>query len=314
MLTYLPINLIYCSTIIAWLGTLGSSLHSPLPSLVNHTTTTFNLDENRTNRESVDNRKRMIRFESYGSPSDGYYFRSRHYPSHSRFLSNPSIYESTEFPTTRSQKSKPIVFPTSSPIWSTPSTVTNPPVTQPQARPKVLLPDLDENGVPKCVKNPDDTFCENVDNYPRVDLRSDYGLNLDEFRDIFGVKEIDARKSYFDDDSADERICGGPRKIVFPKMAKTQSKRWVYIVNDDDNFKQSVVTEICSRAGKPCAYLEDDNLPAGLSSQCRQKYARARLMALHPTEQRTYPEYFEFPSCCACYIKNPYGDRSKFRQ
>ncbi|XP_053214605.1 protein spaetzle-like [Panonychus citri] len=219
--------------------------------------------------------------------------RSEVYQTNSRFLMNSS--------------SKPIVFPTSSPLPAFDH--------QPQARPKVLLPDLNENGVPKCVKQPDDTFCEQVDNYPRVDLRSDFGLNLDEFRDIFGeVKEIDARKSYFDDDSADERICGGPRKIVFPKMAKTQSKRWVYIVNDDENFRQSVVTEICSRPGKPCAYLEDDNLPAGLSSQCRQKYARARLMALHPTEQRTYPEYFEFPSCCACYIKNPYNDRGKFRQ
>lgn len=62
---------------------------------------------------------------------------------------------------------------------------------------------------------------------------------------MFGVKSIDARKSYVDDDYFGERICDGLRKIVYPKMAKNQAKRWVYIVNDDSDFRQHVVAEIC---------------------------------------------------------------------
>src|SRR5699024_8445328 len=34
-----------------------------------------------------------------------------------------------------------------------------------------------------------------------------------------------------------------------------------------------------------------------------QKYSYKRLLALHPTEKRTYPDSFKFPSCCSCYVK-----------
>lgn len=77
---------------------------------------------------------------------------------------------------------------------------------------------------------------------------------MEEFRDMFGsseLKGIDARKSYdrnhhsSDDDYYGERICDGIRKIIYPKMAKNDNKRWVYIVNDESEFRQHVVTEIC---------------------------------------------------------------------
>lgn len=54
----------------------------------------------------------------------------------------------------------------------------------------------------------------------------------------------------------------------------------------------------------------------GMYSRCKQKYSYKRLLALHPTEKRTYPEAFKFPSCCSCYIKyhDDYVGRSNFRK
>lgn len=34
-------------------------------------------------------------------------------------------------------------------------------------RPNILLPKLEQTGRPSCLTTPDDTFCENVDNYPK---------------------------------------------------------------------------------------------------------------------------------------------------
>ena len=51
-------------------------------------------------------------------------------------------------------------------------------------------------------------------------------------------------------------------------------------------------------------------------SICKQKYSYKRLLALHPTEKRTYPDAFKFPSCCSCYIKylDDYLGRSNSRK
>ncbi|CAG2175608.1 unnamed protein product, partial [Oppiella nova] len=38
----------------------------------------------------------------------------------------------------------------------------------PSARSKVLLPDLDSKGRPTCLSSPDDTYCESVQNYPKI--------------------------------------------------------------------------------------------------------------------------------------------------
>lgn len=68
------------------------------------------------------------------------------------------------------------------------------------------------------------------------------------------------------------------------------------------------------KPGKPCSHLE--NMPMGMYSRCKQKYSYKRLLALHPTEKRTYPDAFKFPSCCSCYIKylDDYLGRSNSRK
>lgn len=68
------------------------------------------------------------------------------------------------------------------------------------------------------------------------------------------------------------------------------------------------------KPGKSCAYL-DQNLPPGMYSRCKQGYSYKKLLALHPTEKRTYSDSFKFPSCCSCYIKfDDIMTRSGFRK
>ncbi|XP_054168153.1 protein spaetzle 5-like [Oppia nitens] len=167
-------------------------------------------------------------------------------------------------------------------------------------RSKVLLPNLDSKGRPTCLTNPDDTYCEIVPNYPNKTLKQEIEFSPIEFLEIFGNK-IDGRKSYIDDDLSEVRVCRRIPKVIYPQMAKNQANQWIYVVNEVE-YIQAVVAEICESDGKSCAYL-DQNLPPGMYSRCRQKYSYKRLLALHPTEKRTYSDKFKFPSCCACYVK-----------
>ncbi|RWS27985.1 Protein spaetzle-like protein [Leptotrombidium deliense] len=167
--------------------------------------------------------------------------------------------------------------------------------------------DLDEKGKPLCLSSPNDTFCENVQNYPIIDFRNEIGMSIDEFKNIFGDKEdeeIVSRKSYIDDDLGEERVCKRRQRLVYPKMARNTDSKWVYIVNDE-SYTQAIVSEICEDEGKPCSYFEN-NLPAGISSRCVQKYSSKRLLALN-ADKKTYVDKFEFPSCCACYVKTSFG-------
>lgn len=184
---------------------------------------------------------------------------------------------------------------------------------QPQ-RPNVLLPKLEASGRPSCVQTPDDTFCEVVDNYPnKTSIKSEIDLSPQQFNDIFGSKEIDGRKSYADSETDEESVCRKVPRVIYPQMAKNQANQWVYVVNEVE-YTQAVVAEICEKPGKPCTHLE--NMPMGMYSRCKQKYSYKRLLALHPTEKRTYPDAFKFPSCCSCYIKylDDYLGRSNFRK
>lgn len=171
-------------------------------------------------------------------------------------------------------------------------------------RSQVLIPQIDpSSGKPSCVSSREETFCESVNNYPKIDLKKDIKMSLSDFREIFGSESIEGRKTYQDDDDVvEERVCRRIPKIVYPQMARNQASQWRYIVNDVE-YVQAVVSEICEREGRPCSYM--DNLPEGTYSRCRQKYSYKKLLAIHPTEQKTYMDTFSFPSCCACYVKGP---------
>ena len=173
-------------------------------------------------------------------------------------------------------------------------------------RNKILVPDLDPlTGKPRCLSDPSDTYCETVSEYPKNVAKTEISMSTNEFREIFGADTIEGRKSYADDSDAsdEERVCKRIPKIIYPQMGRNQQNQWVYIVNDVE-YTQAVISEVCEKEGKSCLYL-DHNLPAGVYSRCRQKFSYKRLLAIHPTEKKTYTDTFQFPSCCACYVKGP---------
>ena len=133
----------------------------------------------------------------------------------------------------------------------------------------------------------------------RNTTREDIGISPEEYNELFGSKEIDGRQSATNDDDG-EPVCGRVQRIIFPQMAKTQSNQWLYVVNEVA-YTQAVTVDICEKPGQPCAHM--NNLPHGMFSRCKQQFAFKKMLALHPTEKRTYPEVFKFPSCCTCYVE-----------
>jgi len=165
---------------------------------------------------------------------------------------------------------------------------------------------LAPSGTPDCANSSHATFCESVSSYPERILRKEVKLSPIEFREFFGQISIDGRKSYADDETTEEKICRQVTKFIYPRLAKNKDNVWVYVVNDLQEYPQSVIIELCESEGEACRFI-DDKLPLGEYSHCRQKYSTKKLLAIHPTEKRTYAETFRFPSCCACYIKRPSG-------
>lgn len=79
----------------------------------------------------------------------------------------------------------------------------------------------------------------------RAELKKDIHLSPIEFRELFGVKEIDGRKMYQDEEDVnEERVCRRTPKVIYPQMARNQAKQWVYVVNDVE-YIQAVVSEVC---------------------------------------------------------------------
>jgi len=79
----------------------------------------------------------------------------------------------------------------------------------------------------------------------RINFEDELKLNLNDFVDVYGVKGVDARKSFSDEDSSEEKVCRSSTRLIFPKLAKSQSKKWLYIVNDELDYRQQVVAEVC---------------------------------------------------------------------
>jgi hypothetical protein len=78
----------------------------------------------------------------------------------------------------------------------------------------------------------------------RLDLKKEVKLSMTQFREFFGSTSIDGRKSYGDDDSSEERVCGRIPKVIYPQMARNNANQWVYVVNDVE-YIQAVVAEVC---------------------------------------------------------------------
>jgi len=99
-------------------------------------------------------------------------------------------------------------------------------------------------------------------------------------------------------------VCVAHESFIYPKTAKNIAEEWRFVVNvedennSDDNFRQAVRIERCSREGESC----DINTVRGIKTVCRQKYSEKKLVAISP-EGEKYVDTFRLPSCCICYKK-----------
>jgi len=80
--------------------------------------------------------------------------------------------------------------------------------------------------------------------YSRTIVKNEIDFTPQQFNDIFGLKEIDGRKSYVEDDENEESVCRKVPRVIYPQMAKNQANQWVYVVNEVE-YTQAVVAEIC---------------------------------------------------------------------
>lgn len=69
-----------------------------------------------------------------------------------------------------------------------------------------------------------------------------------ELRSLFNFnEEIDSRKSLESSFNEDEQpLCRYEHKIVFPKVAMNKENKWLFVVNDDNEFRQSITSEVCA--------------------------------------------------------------------
>lgn len=166
-----------------------------------------------------------------------------------------------------------------------------------------------------------DSFCEDVDDYPIDEIREALKTRSDEYKDLFnsidtiiGPDEgLTERKMYNDESDLglEESICRSVSRIIYPKKAKNRNNRWMYVVNDVE-FTQVINAEICESDGGQCKYL-DYNLPPGMQSTCKQKYAYKKLLAMTQKGERMVADVFQFPSCCSCFVKNTIESRNIFK-
>ncbi|KAB0793956.1 hypothetical protein PPYR_13576 [Photinus pyralis] len=99
-------------------------------------------------------------------------------------------------------------------------------------------------------------------------------------------------------DEEDETLCPVITHTVYPKTIKNENDTERYIINIDEH-KQGLVFETCVEKAK-CKFY--NIFPAIYTSQCSQRYARRRLVALEE-DGKPATDTFVVPSCCVCTVK-----------
>ncbi|XP_050037943.2 protein spaetzle-like [Dermacentor andersoni] len=181
-----------------------------------------------------------------------------------------------------------------------PPVTTGRPVVHPT--PVEQRPPLDARGMPACAapRSGDIAYCVEDDSYPvqivRTVIRS---LNVNMSDEVVEERGLPSHE-----DGIDQNVCPSRIKTIFPKTARSAEGEWLYVINDV-TYVQAIIVEVCVHEDSPCDFAVHSGLPSGYTSECEQKFALRKLLALHPTEEKAYGETFRFPSCCVCYIRSP---------
>ncbi|XP_031784890.1 protein spaetzle [Nasonia vitripennis] len=154
------------------------------------------------------------------------------------------------------------------------------------------------------------TFCENTPNYPKeylqAALRTNKDLKFFSSDDLVLPDVLVHRVNALPDDDAP--LCEATEKVVYPKVAQSKDKEWLFVVNQE-GFSQGVRVETCGKENNACNLIE--GFAEGYKTVCKQKYIYRQLVALSTIGQLK-PEKFRFPASCCCHIKftgNPLGLR-----
>lgn len=98
---------------------------------------------------------------------------------------------------------------------------------------------------PKCAA--DNTFCESIETYPYQHLK-ELLRKSNVPKALFGVDEASDEVTNRLDDPGEKFICDSIERTVFPKVGKTKSNEWKYIVNQgEEGYIQGVRVETCRR-------------------------------------------------------------------
>ncbi|XP_037955615.1 protein spaetzle-like isoform X1 [Teleopsis dalmanni] len=146
-------------------------------------------------------------------------------------------------------------------------------------------------------------FCTEVRNYP--DLSNFESKLLDEFSklqfffsdELVQPQNVQQRINIGPDESF---FCTSEEKIIFPKAQLSKNNELLFIVNDNDKFKQGLRVELCSNEGSKCKY--SDSLPNGVKATCKQNHIYRALVAITPNGT-VVTDQFKVPSCCKCILK-----------
>ncbi|XP_022911378.2 protein spaetzle-like [Onthophagus taurus] len=161
---------------------------------------------------------------------------------------------------------------------------------------------------PSCAKG--STYCEKIDGYPS-DLVERMLQVPSPLENLFGIDDGPDEIANRLGDDEDVSLCQTVDRMIFPKIAKTKSNKWKYIINQDgsDKYVQGIRVESCLNPGQPCSFLSNETL--GYTSYCKQKYVYRRLISLSEEGQPT-TDVFEVPSACCCSYKKIPLDRLSF--
>ncbi|KAK7605536.1 hypothetical protein V9T40_007394 [Parthenolecanium corni] len=173
-----------------------------------------------------------------------------------------------------------------------------------------LIPTSDE--IAQCQSNSvaGTSLCNITSKYP-----SSFVRNILNKRDlsslVFGNDllspeiKTDTIGTRFQGDQGFKTLCASREFLHYPRLGKTASSEWRYIIQSDDNsqrFVQGIRVEVCVKENQKCDLV--DNFPIGYEVQCVQKYIYRRLLAISPGDKAAIPDNFEFPSCCVCVYKS----------
>ncbi|XP_011175697.1 uncharacterized protein LOC105207756 isoform X2 [Solenopsis invicta] len=93
--------------------------------------------------------------------------------------------------------------------------------------------------VPRCEKQ---TFCEDVPNYPQAYVNQELAKNSSLLQ--YAYQDVIAVSPRLDNE--DIPLCLSTERLILPKTAVNMQDQWMYIVQGDDNFRQSLRIEACN--------------------------------------------------------------------